>query len=280
MQWHIRDQTLELNRPLVMGIINMTPDSFSDGAQFETVDDAVRRAEQMIADGADILDIGGESTRPSSAPVSPEEEIRRVIPVIQDISKRFDIPVSVDTTKSVVAQAAIEAGAQIINDISGLRFDEDLAAIAAKHRTGLVLMHSRGDFATLHTQEPVLDIIPDVMSGLVRSFTVAMRHGVKKEQIVLDIGLGFGKTQSQNLELFAKLGKLKDDLDGFPFLVGASRKSFIGKLLDGAVVQDRLLGSVAAAVVAVWNGADIVRAHDVRETVEAIKVVNAIRKQI
>jgi len=280
MQWQIRDQTLELNRPLIMGIINMTPDSFSDGAQFETVDDAVRRAEQMIADGADILDIGGESTRPSSAPVSPEEEIRRVIPVIQDISKTFDIPVSVDTTKSVVAQAAVEAGAEIINDISGLRFDEDLAAIAAKHRTGLVLMHSRGDFATLHTQEPVLDIIPDVMSGLVRSFTVAMRHGVKKEQIVLDIGLGFGKTQSQNLELFAKLGKLKDDLDGFPFLVGASRKSFIGKLLDGAVVQDRLLGSVAAAVIAVWNGADIVRAHDVRETVEAIKVVNAIRKQI
>ena len=280
MQWHIRDQTLELNRPLVMGIINMTPDSFSDGAQFETVDDAVRRAEQMIADGADILDIGGESTRPSSAPVSPEEEIRRVIPVIQDISKTFDIPVSVDTTKSVVAQAAVEAGAEIINDISGLRFDEGLAAIVAKHRTGLVLMHSRGDFATLHTQEPVLEIIPDVVSGLVRSFTVAMRHGVKKEQVVLDIGLGFGKTQPQNLELIAKLGKLKDDLDGFPFLVGASRKSFIGKLLDGAVVQDRLLGSVAAAVIAVWNGADIVRAHDVRETVEAIKVVNAIRKQI
>ena len=280
MLWQIRDQTLELNRPLVMGILNVTPDSFSDGGQFDTVDDAVRRAEQMIADGADILDIGGESTRPGSAPVSPEEEIRRITPVIQDISKRFDIPVSVDTTKPVVAQAAVEAGAQIVNDISGLRFDEDLAAIAAKHRTGLVLMHSRGDFATLHTQEPVLDIIPDVMSGLVRSFTVAMRHGVKKEQIVLDIGLGFGKTQSQNLELFAKLGKLKDDLDGFPFLVGASRKSFIGKLLDGAVVQDRLLGSVAAAVVAVWNGADIVRAHDVRETVEAIKVVNAIRKQI
>jgi len=280
MLWQIRDQTLELNRPLVMGILNVTPDSFSDGGQFDTVDDAVRRAEQMIADGADILDIGGESTRPGSAPVSPEEEIRRITPVIQDISKKFDIPISVDTTKSVVALAAVEAGAQIVNDISGLRFDEDLAAIAAKHRTGLVLMHSRGDFATLHTQEPVLDIIPDVMSGLVRSFTVAMRHGVKKEQVVLDIGLGFGKTQPQNLELIAKLGKLKDDLDGFPFLVGASRKSFIGKLLDGAVVQDRLLGSVAAAVIAVWNGADIVRAHDVRETVEAIKVVNAIRKQI
>jgi dihydropteroate synthase len=280
MQWQIRDQTLELDRPLVMGILNVTPDSFSDGGQFYTLDGAIRQAEQMVADGVDILDIGGESTRPGSLPVSPEEEICRVIPVIRDVSKRFDIPVSVDTTKSVVAQAAVEAGAQIINDISGLRFDEDLAAIAAKHRTGLVLMHSRGDFATLHTQEPVLEIIPDVMSGLVRSFTVAIRHGVKKEQVVLDIGLGFGKTQAQNLELIAKLGKLKDDLDGFPFLVGASRKSFIGKLLDGAVVQDRLLGSVAAAVVAVWNGADIVRAHDVRETVEAIKVVNAIRKQI
>ena len=280
MHWQIRDQTLELDRPLVMGILNMTPDSFSDGAQFETLDDAIRRAEQMIADGADILDIGGESTRPGSLPVSPDEEVGRVVPVIQAVSKRFDIPVSVDTTKSAVAKAAIEAGARIINDISGLRFDERLASIAAEHGTGLVLMHSRGDFAAMHKQEPVLEIVPEVMFGLVRSFTVAMQHGVKKEQIVPDIGLGFGKTQSQNLELIAKLGKLKDELDGFPFLVGASRKSFIGKLLGGAAVQNRLPGSVAAAVIAVWNGADIIRAHDVRETVEAIKVVAAIKKQI
>jgi dihydropteroate synthase len=280
MHWQIRDQTLQLDRPLVMGILNLTPDSFSDGGRFETVDDAVLRAEQMIAEGADILDIGGESTRPGSEPVLPEDEIHRVIPVIQAVSKKFDVPVSVDTTKSAVALAAVEAGAQIINDISGLRFDETVATIAAEHGTGLILMHSRGDFATMHNQQPVLEIVPEVMSGLVRSFTVAIRHGVKKEQIVLDVGLGFGKTQAQNLELIAKLGKLKDNLDEFPFLVGASRKSFIGKLLDGAAVDERVLGSVAAAVVAVWNGADIVRAHDVRETVEAIKVVAAIKKQI
>jgi dihydropteroate synthase len=280
MQWQIRDQTLELDRPLVMGILNVTPDSFSDGAQIVTVDDAVRRAEQMIADGADILDIGGESTRPGSEVVPSDEEISRVIPVIQAVLERFDTPISVDTTKSAVAEAAVEAGAHIINDISGLRFDENVAAIAAEHGTGLVLMHSRGDFASMHKQEPVLEIVPEVMSSLVRSFTVAMRHDVKKEQIVLDVGLGFGKTQPQNLELIAKLGKLKDDLDGFPFLVGASRKSFIGKLLDGAAVDERLIGSVAAAVVAVWNAADIIRAHDVRETVGAIKVATAIKKQI
>ena len=280
MHWQIRDQSIESDRPLVMGILNMTPDSFSDGGQFETVDDAIRRAEQMIADGADILDVGGESSRPGSEPVSSEDEIGRVIPVIQALSKRFEIPISIDTAKAAVARAAVEAGARIINDISGLRFDENLATIAAEHGTGLVLMHSRGDFASMHIQEPVLEIVPEVMSGLVRSLSVAMRHGVKKEQIVLDVGLGFGKTQPQNLELIAKLGKLKDDLGGFPFLVGASRKSFIGKLLDRAAVHDRLSGSIAAAVVAVWNGADIVRAHDVRETVEAIKIVTAIKKQI
>jgi len=263
-----------------MGILNVTPDSFSDGGEFHSTDNAIQHANALIGQGADILDVGGESTRPGSHAVSCDEEISRVVPVIQAVSKDFDIPISVDTTKSSVARAAIEAGAHIINDISGLRFDEGLASIAAECQTGLILMHSRGDFATLHTQAPLTHVIPDVVSQFVRSITVATRHGVRREQIVLDIGIGFGKTQTQNLELIAKLAKLKNEFKGFPFLVGASRKSFIGKLLGGQPPEERLSASVAAAVVAAWNGADIIRGHDVKETVEALKIVTALRDQI
>ena len=261
-----------------MGILNVTPDSFSDGGRFLKPDDALRRAERMIEDGADILDIGGESTRPGSERVSAEEEKARVVPVIEAIAKSFDAAVSIDTSKAEVARAAVAAGAEIINDISGLRFDVNIADAAADTGSGLVLMHSRGEFETMHSQTPVDDILFDVTTDLQRSTKLALDRGVRQEQIALDIGIGFGKTLEQNLELIAKLDKLIAEFPGYPMLVGTSRKSFIGKLLGGALPDERLNGSLATAAIALWNGAGIVRVHDVRQTVEVNKIITALKQ--
>lgn len=263
-----------------MAILNVTPDSFSDGGKFADRDSALKQAEKLISEGADILDIGGESTRPGSERVSAEVEIARVVPVIEAITSRFDTPISIDTTKAVVAQTAVEAGAEIINDISGLRFDASIADVAAKNVTGLVLMHSRGEFETMHSQPPVDDIMVDVAADFRRAITAAEVSGVRHESIVLDIGIGFGKTLEQNLELLAKLDKLVLEFDKYPLLVGTSRKSFIGKVLDGAPPNERLSGSLASVAIAVWNGAKIVRVHDVKETAESLRVVNEIRSQL
>lgn len=263
-------------RPLVMGILNVTPDSFSDGGEYWSADKALKRAEIMIAEGADIIDIGGESTRPGGKPVDVVEEIRRTIPAIEAISSRFDTPISIDTTKSAVARAAIEAGAEIINDISGLRFDAEIAGVAAHSKAGIVLMHSRGTFETMHTQTPVDDIFADLRADLQRSIGLAKNRGITARHIVLDIGIGFGKTLEQNLELIAKLDSIVVEFKDHPILVGTSRKSFIGKLLGGAGVEDRLSGSLASVAIAVFNGAKIVRAHDVRETVRALGVAAAV----
>jgi dihydropteroate synthase len=276
MHWQISRRQLQLDRTLVMAILNVTPDSFSDGGQFLNVDDALKQAEKLIDEGADILDIGGESTRPGSRELSVEEEIRRVAPVIEGIAKRFEIPISIDTWKSAVASCAIDAGGEIINDISGLRWDAEIAQLAAKKRTGLVLMHSRGDFATMHSPEPVDDIYAEVCEGFRHSVDTARNAGVDDDQIVLDVGLGFGKTFEQNLHLIAKLDKIVDMFPTFPMLVGASRKSFIGKILAEPDPAKRIDGSVAAAVIAVWNGAKIVRVHDVQQTVNAVRIVEAI----
>jgi dihydropteroate synthase len=270
MYWQTSRRRISLDRPLVMGILNVTPDSFSDGARFLSVDDALHRAEAMIAEGADLIDIGGESTRPKSKPVEEDAERTRTVPVIKAISRIFPTPISVDTTKFEVAQAAIDAGAEIINDISGLRFDKRIADVAAKTGCGLVLMHSRGTFETMHTQSPVDDIFADVEADLRRAIDAAHSHGVADDQIVLDIGLGFGKTFEQNLLLLAKLGNIVGEFSSYPLLVGASRKSFIGKLLGDVPPDKRLSGSVAAAVAGVNCGAKIVRVHDVKETVAAI----------
>ena len=280
MVWQIRDRQLDFDRPLVMGILNVTPDSFSEGGQFYSVDDAFAHAERMIVEGADIIDIGGESTRPGSRRVSSEDEITRVVPVIERISQRHEIPISIDTTRSGVARAAINAGAVIINDISGLRFDEGIASIAAETESGLILMHSRGDFESMHSQTPLDDIFAYITADLHRAVETARARGVRDDQVVLDVGIGFGKTQTQNLELIAKLGKLKAEFPAFPFLIGASRKSFVGKLLGQGSADERLTGSLAAAAIAGWNGADILRVHDVKETVEAIKIVQAIRDHL
>lgn len=263
-----------------MAILNVTPDSFSDGGEFFTVDKALKQAEKLVAEGADILDVGGESTRPQSVQISAEEESRRVVPVIEKIAENFDVAVSVDTSKAEVAERATNAGAEIINDVSGLRFDERIADVVAKCRTGLVLMHSRGDFGEMHRQKAVENIFREVAQDFKRSCEKALSCGVKKENIALDVGIGFSKTLEQNLELIAKLNVLCAEFSDFPMLVGASRKSFIGKLLNDAPVSERLQGSLASAVIAVWNGANIVRVHDVKATVDALKIVEAIKKQI
>ena len=267
-------------KTLVMAILNVTPDSFSDGGKFFSIDDALRQAEKFVEEGADILDIGGESTRPNSVRVSAEEEIERVAPVVEAISNRFDIPISIDTSKAEVAESAINAGAEIINDISGLRFDERIAKVAAKYQTGLVLMHLCGTFETMHKLYPSEDILREVSDGFRWSIEKAGSYGVKNQNIALDVGIGFSKTFAQNLELIAELNKLGEEFADFPMLVGVSRKSFIGKILDDAPVSERLNGTLAANAIAVWNGANIVRVHDVKATKETLKIVEEIRKKL
>ncbi len=269
-------------RTLIMGILNITPDSFSDGGQFIEPDKALAHAEQMIAEGADIIDVGGESTRPGGEPVSAEEEIDRVVPVIEALAKRFETPLSVDTTKSEVARAALEAGAAIVNDISALRFDYFVADEAAKVGAGLVLMHSRGTPATMHRLPPVADIMSEVTNSLRASVHMAERRGVKRESIVIDPGIGFGKTQEQNLELIAKLDQLIAAFPDLPLLIGTSRKSFIGRILADASgtpapAEERLHGTLATVTAAVLRGAHIVRVHDVKEAVQTIRVTEPIR---
>jgi len=262
-----------------MGILNVTPDSFSDGGHYSNVDAALRRAETMIEDGVDLIDVGGESTRPGSQRIDAGEEADRTAPIVAAIAKRFDIPISIDTTKAAVARANLDAGAEIINDISGLRWEESLARIAAERGAGLVLMHSRGEFETMHSQPPVDDIFAEVIRALSKSVDTARAAGVADDQLVLDIGIGFGKTAEQNLELIANLDKFDWELKHFPLLVGASRKSFIGKITGEDDPERRLAGSLAAAVFAGANGARIVRVHDVRETVHALRVTGAIEQQ-
>lgn len=280
MFWQTARRKITFEKTLVMAILNVTPDSFSDGGKFQKIDNALRRVETIIEAGANILDIGGESTRPNSQRISVEEEINRVVPIIEAVAKRFNVPISIDTSKAAVAESAFDAGAEIINDISGFRFDESTAEVAANSNAGLILMHLRGDFETMHKQTPVENIFKEVADSFRQSIETAEIFGVKKENIALDVGLGFSKTFEQNLELIAKLNQLAAEFAEFPILIGASRKSFIGKILDGAPVENRLAGSLAAAAIAVWNGAKIIRVHDVAVTVEMLKVIDKIKTEL
>jgi dihydropteroate synthase len=278
-RWRLARRSLPYGaRTLVMGVLNVTPDSFSDGGEFFSLDRAIAHAEQMIAAGADIIDIGGESTRPGSAFVSEEEELQRVIPVIERLATKSPVPISIDTTKSSVARAAIAAGAEIINDISGLRFDPSIADEAARAKAGLVLMHSRGTPKTMQQLPPVNDIMSEVISELRKSVLVAEEHGVAHDSIAIDPGVGFGKTVAQNVELIAKIDQLANAFAEFPIMIGTSRKAFIGKLLDDASADERLHGTIASIVASVLNGAHIVRVHDVKATVEAVRITDAIRR--
>jgi dihydropteroate synthase len=284
-EWHISEsRTLPIGgRTLVMGVLNVTPDSFSDGGEFLSLDSALAHAEQMIAEGVDIIDVGGESTRPGGvAIVSAEDELQRVLPVIEKLAQRTTVPISVDTTKASVARAALDAGAAIVNDISALRFDSQIADEVAKAGAGLVLMHSRGTPGALHGLPPVADIIEEVTSSLRGSIEIAEQRGVKRESIVIDPGIGFGKSQEQNLELIVKLDQLIAAFPDFPLLVGTSRKSFIGRILadrDGnpAPVAERLHGSLATMTAAILKGAHIVRVHDVKAAMETVRVVDLLK---
>ncbi len=277
--WRVARYSLPYGqRTLVMGVLNVTPDSFSDGGQFFSFDRALAHAEQMIAEGADVIDIGGESTRPGSEFLTEAEELRRVIPVIERLAAKSSVPISIDTTKSSVARAALDAGAGIVNDISGLRFDLAIADEVARSKAGLVLMHSRGSPKTMQKLPPVADIMSEVISSVRESLAVAAERGVACEAIAIDPGIGFGKTGEQNVEIIAKLDQLAGEFADFPILIGASRKSFIGKLLDGAPADERLHGTIASVAASVLNGADIVRVHDVKAVVEAVRVADAIKR--
>ena len=277
--WKLARHTLTLGkRTLVMGVINVTPDSFSDGGRVFTRRRAWDRAERMIEDGVDIIDIGGESTRPGASQVSEEEEIRRAKLYLNFmILFNCDVPFSIDTTKSSVAHIALNSGVEIINDISGLRFDPAIADVAADYDAGLILMNSRGTFETMHQQKPVRSIITEVTKDWRRAITEAERRGVKRDKIVLDPGIGFSKTKEQNIELIAKLDQLIGKFPDFPMLVGTSRKSFIGHILRGAPVNKRVFGTMATVAAAVLRGAHIVRVHDVKAAVETVRMIDAIK---
>ena len=263
-------------RVLVMGILNLTPDSFSDGGQYQLR--AIERALELEAAGADILDIGGESTRPGAVPVPVDEELARVVPVLEGLRGEIGIPISIDTTKSGVARRAIELGAEIINDVSGLRFDEELARVAAWTGAGLVLMHSRGNPATMQNIPPMVDPLREVTEGLAGAIGIAIGYGVGKEKIIVDPGIGFGKTAEQNLELIGSVDRLERSL-GRPVLLGTSRKSFIRLTLDRLIpgrrsdeTVDRLAGTAASLVVGILGGARILRVHDVPEAVAIVRL--------
>lgn len=261
-----------------MGILNVTPDSFSDGGQFFSLDRAIAHAQQMIEEGADLIDVGGESTRPGSEFVSADEELRRVIPIIERLAS--SVSISIDTTKSSVARAALAAGAEIVNDISGLRFDVAIADEVARTGAGLVLMHSRGTPKDMQQLPPAADIMSEVVNGLRKSIRVANQHGVANENIAIDPGIGFGKTVEQNVELIAKLDQLAREFADLPIVIGPSRKSFLGKLLNGAPADQRLYGTIASVTASVLNGAHIVRVHDVKAAVETVKVAETIRMSV
>jgi len=259
---------------LVMGVLNVTPDSFSDGGLFFNKEKAIAQGLRMVEEGADMIDVGGESTRPGSKPLGLEEELRRVIPVIESLSKETDIPISIDTYKSTVAQRAIEAGAEIINDISGLNFDPNLAQVAAKEDTPLILMHIRGTPETMQKDVHYDSLFSEIIQYLRDSIQRAESAGLDTQQIIIDPGIGFGKTLEDNLLIIKNLSEFR--VLGKPILLGTSRKSFIGKILN-ADGKDRLEGTLSSIAIGVLNGAHIIRCHDVLQAKKAIAVADAIR---
>jgi len=272
-QWHLPDRVWDLRRPRLMAILNVTPDSFFDGGKYQGVDAALARAERALEQGADLLDIGGESTRPGAPAVDASEECRRVLPVLEALARRFSVPLSIDTLKPMVAENAIKSGACIVNDVTGLEHPE-MGALVARTGVSLVLMHMRGTPATMQQYTHYQDLMADVVGELGSRLNGALALGIPRSRIALDPGIGFAKTASDNLVLLRRLGVLH--CLGCPVLVGASRKSFLGKLF-GFGPEDRLEGSLAAAAAAVMAGAGIVRAHDVEATRRIIDVTAGIR---
>ncbi|QLG88364.1 dihydropteroate synthase [Chitinibacter bivalviorum] len=259
---------LSLSRPLVMGIVNVTPDSFSDGGQFNCLPNALKRIEQLIEQGADIIDIGGESTRPGATPVPIEEELARVIPVIQAAAS-LNVPLSIDTCKPAVMRAALEAGVDMVNDIAGLEAPGALAALQQSN-VGICLMHKQGDPQTMQSQPVYNDVVAEVTQYLQQRCAAVQAAGIASERVLIDLGFGFGKNLAHNCDLFRAQQSIVEQV-GYPMLVGVSRKRMLGEI-TGREVQDRMVPSVVAALLAVQSGAQIVRVHDVRETVDALKL--------
>lgn len=254
------------HKTYIMGILNVTPDSFSDGGKFNRIDAALRHAEEMIRDGADIVDIGGESTRPGHTKISEEEEIARVVPVIEAVKSRFDVPVSIDTYKSKVTEAALQAGADLVNDIWGFKYDHKVAELTAQYGAACCLMHNR--------QEPIYqNFLEDVVQDMQACVQIARNAGVSDDKIILDPGVGFGKTYQMNLDMIHHVDVLHDL--GFPILLGTSRKSVIGQTLDLPTDQ-RVEGTLATTVIGVMKGCAFVRVHDIKENKRAIQMTEAI----
>lgn len=272
----VRDKQLDLRWPVVMGIMNVTPDSFSDGGEFIESEDALERIGRMISEGAAVIDIGGESTRPGSEPVSESEELDRVLPVLEKALKQFpDILFSVDTTKYRVAEEALDLGVHIINDVSGLQKEPRLAELCARFNAGYILMHSQGDPKTMQKSPTYDNVIDDISRFFRKQLSLAKESGL--EQVIIDPGIGFGKTLEHNLKLLAHLSDFRSF--GHPIMVGASRKSMIGKLLGGRSVEERITGTVAIHYHALMQGASIIRVHDVKEACDSVEVFKAIALQ-
>jgi dihydropteroate synthase len=278
MDWHFRAGRLTLDRPRIVGILNVTPDSFSDGGRLRTIDEVRRHAARLVDEGADVLDVGGESTRPGAERVDTDEERRRVLPAIEAISATCpDVPISVDTVKASIAADALSAGASIVNDVSALRLDPEMAGVCAASGAGVVLMHSRGDVASMATFAHASygnDPMEAVIAELGDRVAVAERAGVRRERIVLDPGIGFAKRAEHSLAVLAGLDRLV--ACGLPVLVGASRKRFIGALTHRELPSDRAAGTVGANVLALVRGARLFRVHDVRASRDALDVAWAI----
>jgi dihydropteroate synthase len=264
------------DKTCIMGILNVTPDSFSDGGLFFDESAAVKRAFRIAEEGADIIDIGGESTRPGADPLPLEEELRRTIPVIRALAKEISIPISVDTYKSAVAKRALDAGASMVNDISGLRFDPEMPAVVSEYEVPVVIMHMKGIPKNMQQNPSYEALIPEILDYLREGIAIAESAGVLRDRIVIDPGIGFGKTFEQNLEIIHNLNIFT--LLEKPVLIGSSRKAFIGKILGDAPADDRIEGTAAAVSIAIMNGANIVRVHDVKEMSKAAKVADAVKR--
>ena len=273
--WKIGERALDVSRHgLIMGVLNVTPDSFSDGDEFLSTDKAVERGLQMAAEGAHIIDVGGESTHPGSQPVTADEELRRIIPVIEDLRRNLDVTISIDTSKAEVARAAIEAGASVVNDVTGGRGDERMLPLIAETKSGFILMHMQGTPPTMQIQPRYTDVVAEISEFFRQQYARAIGLNIDPMAIAFDPGIGFGKTLEHNLELLAQLERLRTQ--DRPLVVGVSRKSFLGKLIGSPEIGDRLVPGVALSAILRARGADVFRVHDVKENVYALRVTEAI----
>ena len=273
--WKIGDRIFDLSRQgLIMGVLNVTPDSFFDGGEFFAAEKAIEHGLKMAADGADIVDVGGESTRPGAEPIAADEELRRVIPVIEKLRTKIDVPISIDTSKTEVALAAIQAGASIVNDVTGGRGDEGMLPLIAEAKSALIIMHMQGTPRTMQKQPRYNDVVSEVADFFRQQYACAIGCNIDPMAIAFDPGIGFGKTLDHNLELLAQLERLR--AHDRPLVIGVSRKSFLGKLIESPDMDDRGAPAVALTALLRMRGADVFRVHDVKENVSALRVTEAI----